>query len=121
MGQGTGTGRPEDIYWDPVQYLVWGKMDELRDVFLHGKPARILVGIKRGQEDKYASVLSREANCTYSHTVKILDTFEEHGLIEFRKEGRKKLVELTDDGRSVATNLENLMDDLGGLKPNGHA
>lgn len=96
-------------------------MDELHDMFLHGKPARILVGIKRGHEDKYASVLSREANCTYSHTVKILDTFEEHGLIEFEKDGRKKLVELTDDGQQVAHDLESLIDNLGGIGPNGHA
>lgn len=98
-----------------------GEMDELHDMFLHGKPARILVGIKRGQEDKYASVLSREANCTYSHTVKILDTFEEHGLIEFEKQGRKKLVELTTDGQSIAQDIESLMDNLTGVEPNGHA
>jgi predicted transcriptional regulator len=87
-------------------------MSELKEVFLHGKPARILVGIKRGQDSKYASVLSREANCTYSHTVKILNTFKEHGLIEFEKEGRKKLIELTDEGADVAEGMEGLIESI---------
>ncbi|MDY6777365.1 MAG: winged helix DNA-binding protein [Candidatus Nanohaloarchaea archaeon] len=87
-------------------------MDELHDLFLHGKPARILVGIRRGKESKYASVLSREANCTYSHTVKILNKFEDHGLIDFRKEGRKKLVKLTEEGQALARDVESLIDSI---------
>ncbi|MDY6771134.1 MAG: winged helix DNA-binding protein [Candidatus Nanohaloarchaea archaeon] len=87
-------------------------MTELRDMFLHGKPARILVGIKRGRESKYASILSKEADCTYSHTVKILNTFQDNGLVEFEKEGRKKLVELTDDGYKLARKMEGIIDHL---------
>ncbi len=87
-------------------------MKPLEDVFLHVKPAKILVGLVRGRDAKYASVLSKEADCTYSHTVKILDQFKEHGLIEFNKEGRKKLIELTEDGEEVAQNMAELMDSL---------
>ncbi len=84
-------------------------MTDLEEMFLHRKPARILVGITRGEDRKYASVLSKEADCTYSHTVKILDQFEEKGLIEFTKEGRKKLIELTDRGEEIASRMDNLM------------
>lgn len=85
-------------------------MKALEDIFLHVKPAKILVGLVRGHDTKYASVLSKEADCTYSHTVKILDQFKAHGLIEFRKEGRKKLIELTDEGEEVADRMADLMD-----------
>ncbi|MDY6768759.1 MAG: winged helix DNA-binding protein [Candidatus Nanohaloarchaea archaeon] len=84
-------------------------MTDLEEMFLHRKPARILVGITRGDDRKYASVLSKEADCTYSHTVKILDQFEERGLIEFTKEGRKKLIELTDRGDQIASHLDDLI------------
>lgn len=87
-------------------------MKDLEDVFLHTKPARILVGLTRGDGDKYASVLSKEADCTYSHTVKILDQFEAHGLIEFTKDGRKKLIELTPDGQELADRMDALMKSL---------
>ena len=87
-------------------------MKALEDIFLHVKPAKILVGLVRGRDTKYASVLSKEADCTYSHTVKILDQFKAHGLIEFRKEGRKKLIELTESGEEVAQNMAELMDAL---------
>lgn len=87
-------------------------MKPLEDIFLHVKPAMILVGLGRGRDAKYASVLSKEVDCTYSHTVKILDQFKEHGLIEFRKEGRKKLIELTDDGEELAQRMGELTDAL---------
>lgn len=87
-------------------------MKDLEELFLHTKPARILVGLVRGQDNKYASVLSKEADCTYSHTVKILDQFKEHGLVEFQKEGRKKLIELTDDGQELAERMNNVIECL---------
>ncbi len=83
-------------------------MTDLFHVLLHGKPVRILLSLKRSNKSKYASILSREAHCTYSHTVKILNAFEEAGLVEFRKEGRKKLIMLTDQGEDIATTLEEL-------------
>ncbi len=85
---------------------------ELRDVFLHGKPAQILVNIKRGRGRKYASILSKEADCTYSHAVKILNKFEKEDLVEFNKEGRKKLVDLTDEGHRLASSMEELFNHL---------
>jgi len=87
-------------------------MKDLKKVFLRKKPAKILVGIKRGNEPKYASVLSREADCTYSHTVKILDALEEHDLITFEKKGRRKFIELTDEGIKIAKSMEKLLEQL---------
>lgn len=89
-------------------------MEQLKDLFLHGKPATILVGIKRGRGEKYASLLSKEADCTYSHAVKILNKFENRGLVEFDKQGRRKLIDLTEKGERIAGSLENLFEHLEG-------
>ncbi len=83
-------------------------------MFFRIRPVEILLSLKEGP--KYASVLSRENNCTYSHTVKLLDEFRRISLVEFEKKGRIKIVKLTDDGQGVASGLFNTMSKLTRLK-----
>ncbi|MCX6817881.1 MAG: winged helix DNA-binding protein [Candidatus Aenigmarchaeota archaeon] len=78
----------------------------LEDLFLRDKPAKILLAMKTAKGPVYATILSKEANCTYSHTIKILDTLHEMGLVLFDKKGRIKGVKLTDDGWDIAHNME---------------
>jgi predicted transcriptional regulator len=71
----------------------------LENLFLRDKPALILLGMKTKAKDSvYATILAKEANCTYSHTIKILNLFQQTGRI--------KKVMLTDDGWDIAHNLE---------------
>ena len=79
----------------------------LEELFLREKPARILLGMKTQKNAPvYATILSKEADCTYSHTIKILNTFMKLGIVSFEKKGRIKTVSLTDDGWDIAHNLE---------------
>ena len=78
----------------------------LEDLFLREKPAKILMGMKSSKGLVYATTLSKEADCTYSHTTKILNQFLKLGLVEFDKKGRIKHVKLTNDGWDIAHNLE---------------
>ena len=78
----------------------------LEDLFLREKPARILLALKTAKIPVYATILSKEADCTYSHTIKILDVLQNMGLVVFDKKGRIKGVKLTDDGWDIAHNLE---------------
>lgn len=78
----------------------------LENLFLREKPAKILIGLKTGKGTVYATLLSKEANCTYSHTIKILNLFRSLGIVNFEKKGRIKKVSLTDDGWDIAHNLE---------------
>jgi len=78
----------------------------LCDIFLREKPAKILLGLKQAKSPVYATLLSKEADCTYSHTIKILELFRQLGLVQFEKKGRIKRVVLTDDGWDIAHNLE---------------
>lgn len=82
----------------------------LEELFLREKPAKIFLGLKTSKEKAiYATLLSKYADCTYSHTIKILNTLQALGLVEFNKTGRIKTVTLTDDGWDVAHNLEAIM------------
>jgi predicted transcriptional regulator len=79
----------------------------LEELFLREKPARILLGMKTSRDAPvYATLLSKEADCTYSHTIKILNAFRKLGIVRFEKKGRIKTVALTDDGWDIAHNLE---------------
>jgi predicted transcriptional regulator len=81
----------------------------LRDIFLREKPSKILLGLKTAKESVYATILSKEADCTYSHTIKILNQFRSLGIVRFEKTGRIKRVMLTDDGWDIAHNLEAIL------------
>ena len=82
------------------------KANKLEDMFLHSKPVNILVSMKVGK--KYASILSKEVDCTYSHTVRILQQMNKLGLVNFDKKGRIKMVELTALGEEIAQELDAL-------------
>ena len=78
------------------------------DVFFREKPASMLGELKKADSNVYASVLAKQIDCTYSHVVKILQEMHRADLINFKKEGRLKLLELTKRGREVATNIETI-------------
>lgn len=83
-------------------------------LFLRLKPVRLLTSLKNGP--KYATILSKEVDCTYSHTVKLLDQFKNFGIVEFEKKGRIKIITLTDDGEDLAHSMEGVLMKLSKLK-----
>jgi predicted transcriptional regulator len=88
----------------------------LQDIFLRDKPSKILLGMKTARESVYATILSKEADCTYSHTIKILNMFRKLGIVRFEKKGRIKRVMLTDDGWDIAHNLEAMIKKFGQIE-----
>jgi len=78
------------------------------EVFFREKPAMMLVELKNASSNIYASVLAKQIDCTYSHVVKILQEMQKAELINFRKEGRLKLLELTQKGEDIAGNIESI-------------
>ena len=82
----------------------------LEGLFLREKPAKILLGLKLSKSGTvYTSILSKEADCTYSHTIKILNMLNSMGLVNFEKTGRIKKVTLSDEGWDIAHNLEAIL------------
>ena len=84
------------------------KDKEIFDVFFREKPAMMLVELKNANSQVYASVLAKQIDCTYSHVVKILQEMQKAELINFKKEGRLKLLELTKKGGEIARNIESI-------------
>lgn len=79
----------------------------LPKLFLRVKPVKMLSSLRGGP--KYATILSKEVDCTYSHTVKLLETFKDYGLVDFEKKGRIKMVRLTDLGSDLSNAVENVL------------
>jgi len=86
----------------------------LPKLFLRTKPVRMLVSLRDGP--KYATVISKAVDCTYSHTVKLLELFNDFGLVEFEKKGRIKIVKLTDVGEDVARGIDSVLVRLSRIK-----
>ena len=83
---------------------------DIFEVFFRRKPAMILVALKKNLRNRYGSVLAKEVDCTYSHTVKILQEMEKSGLVGFEKQGRIKIIKLTDVGNKVADHIGRIKD-----------
>ena len=92
------------------------KMDG-EEFFIRKKPVRLLLNIKVVAGPKYVSILAKETDCTYSHTVKLLEIFREMGVVEFDKQGRIKYVKLTQEGLELANDFEAVMRRFSKLKP----
>lgn len=82
----------------------------LGDTLLQEKPTKALMLIKGSAEPVYASVIAREIDSTYAHTLNVLSRLERLRLLRFEKTGRIKLVKLTNLGAKVANVLEALLD-----------
>ena len=83
-------------------------------LFLRTKPVKMLASLKDGP--KYATILSKEVDVTYSHTVKLLDLFRDFNLVDFEKKGRIKVVKLTTLGEDLARSLDSVLIKLSRLK-----
>ncbi len=86
----------------------------LARLFLRIKPVKMMLCLKKGP--RYATQVSKEVDCTYSHTVKLLDDFKKQGLVTFKKQGRIKIIELTKDGEDLAHAIEGVLMKLSRIK-----
>ena len=79
------------------------KGKDLIDIFLREKPVKMLVKLsKKPNKEKYFSIIAKEVDCTYSHTVRTIQDLERKGLLTLNKRGRKNIIELTKLGKDLA-------------------
>ena len=76
--------------------------------FVREKPVMMLVKLRNFDKPRYASLLAKEVDCTYSHTVRILQILDSYKLIKFVKRGRIKIIELTKLGEEISKIMEEL-------------
>ena len=85
---------------------------EIFNVFFREKPAMMLINLRNSKNTIYASTLAKQIDCTYSHVVKILQSMQEEGLVDFDKQGRLKLLTLTQKGQKIAEHIDNIRSNL---------
>ena len=83
----------------------------MTELFMHIKPVQILIALQSSSEN-YASTVAKIVDCTYSHTMKILEAFHNDGMVSFEKKGRVKFVSLTDKGKIIAKDFEKIVNKL---------
>lgn len=130
---GLSSSRLNAVIGPPVQLFVFSPIilinrgrikshimqsEALEQMFLNKKPVDLLIELDRQEKRNYASALSKDADVTYSHTVKCLQKMEKHGLVEFERKGRKKEINLTDQGDEIAGNLFDLVRNMTGEADN---
>jgi len=82
------------------------------NVFFREKPTMMLVILKNAKNPIYASSLAKQTDCTYSHVVKVLQEMQKNELVEFEKQGRLKLLTLTDKGNQVTEHINQIISKL---------
>lgn len=83
------------------------KKSIIENLFLHSKPVKMLLSLKSATP-KYTTQVSKAVDCTYSHTVKVLEFFKRLGLVVFEKKGRIKRIKLTPEGEELAIGFEGI-------------
>lgn len=78
--------------------------------FIRERPASVLLLLRDNSRTWYISSISRETGLTYLHTMNVLSQYYNLGIIDYRKEGRKKIVILTDKGKVISSLLSQIID-----------
>ena len=84
--------------------------NELQSFYLKEKPVMALVTIRRARDEIYCSMISKKIDTTYAHTVKTISRMEEDGFVRSKKKGRKKILELTPQGREFSDKFLDLIE-----------
>jgi predicted transcriptional regulator len=79
-------------------------------LFFQEKPVRSLLLVKKVDKPIYATIIAKEIDSTYAHTLNVLFSLKERGLVVFDKKGRIKHVKITELGNKVADLLEDFID-----------
>ena len=85
---------------------------DLVNLFLRNKPAFILMKIHSCQKKCYASIIAKNVDWTYSHTIRIIKIFEKNKILIFEKEGRIKTIKLTKKGKKISEALKKLITNI---------
>lgn len=88
-------------------------MTELPDIFLNKKAAKTVTTVLKKKHKPFIGEISKEVDTTYAHTVKIIKKIQEETSKQFfttEKQGRKKHIGLTSEGREIASVLQKIMD-----------
>lgn len=81
-------------------------LSEFRSTLFNLKPYEALLALKN--QELYGAEVAKATNTTYSHAVQMLSRFNEHDLVNKRRQGRCTYYTLNEKGRALAEKLENI-------------
>ncbi len=96
-------------------------MKDIIRLLFKEKPVRLLLTLYKKKNKMYIAPLSKEINSTEAYTVSLVKKFENLGLIKSSKEkkkleggkdGRIRLIELTEAGYEIASNINAIISKL---------
>ncbi len=79
---------------------------ELKEVFLHIKPVKMLILLKNEEVEWYLSKIAKESGSTYVYVKEIMDILKREQIVEIKEEGRIKKITPTEKGLELANILE---------------
>ncbi|MFT4282868.1 MAG: hypothetical protein ACMXX6_00400 [Candidatus Woesearchaeota archaeon] len=88
------------------------KNKKIFSTFFREKPTMMLINLYNSSNEIYASNLAKNVDCTYSHVVKVLQEMQKANIISFEKQGRLKIIILTEKGKKIAKNLDEIRNSL---------
>jgi len=83
--------------------------NSLESFLTQEKPCKALLRLRHSDEI-FISELARDIETTHAHSVNIVNILKSMGLVSAEKSGRKKMLELTEEGERVAEAVKNLTD-----------
>ncbi len=86
-------------------------MDKLKDLFLKKVPTETLLIIYE-EKETYGTKITHKLEGNYSYVNRLISKFEELNLIKTKKDGRKKIIRLTDEGKRVVESLKSISSDI---------
>ncbi len=76
---------------------------------LKQKPVAVIICLKDSEQKWYPSKLAKYSATSYVYVTKWLSKLQSAGWVQFEKKGRMKTVSLTEQGRSIAATLDDLV------------
>lgn len=81
-------------------------LHEFRSTLFNLKPYKALLALRT--QELYGAEVATAADTTYSHAVQMLSRFNEHDLVNKRREGRCTYYTLNEKGQALAEKLQNI-------------
>lgn len=81
----------------------------MKKFVLKQKPVAVILCLKDSQEQWYPSKLAKYSGCSYVYVTGWLVQLEKSGWVKFEKKGRLKSITLTEQGRTIASLLDELV------------
>lgn len=79
---------------------------ELINLIMNRKQIEILANL---ETSKSIAELNKKVNITYSHLLKVMYLYQKEGIIETQKQGRVRMLNLTEKGKQLCEAILNLI------------